>query len=467
MFRNISRLAVLFIAFCSCQSPFSSDDYHAYFGGEIENPLHPYVLFYKNGELIDTLHLNEQNRFFKKFDSLTPGLYSFRHDPEFQHVYFDKNDSLLVYVNTREFDESLVYSGRGDQKNNYLMELYLQNEIERNNIFSLLGYNLTQFVHATDSLYQANLALYKKRKAHIQWSNGFDQVARAALDFPYFSKRELYPQLHMMHTGNDVYEQLPKDFYNFRDKIDFNDKVLANYPPYVSYLSAMLNNMSAITYHNHFTNDEVVLKTNLNKLHIADTLIRNQKVKNTILSNIANGYYLEDQNIRNNAEFLKTFLQISTDPANNEEIKSLHQIIQNLQPGLPLPNWQLVALDEKASSMQQVVKGQPTVVFFWMSKFQTHYIEAFKRVQEFQKNNPKYQFIAVNLDDNNAQWKAELERLQTGNVKHYRAQDYVDVRNKIAITRIHRTLVLDEKGNIKNAFTSLFDAQFVKQLQAQ
>ena len=107
--------------------PVYSSDYVAYFGGEIVNPSSPYVFFCRDNEVIDTLKIDKNNRFFIQFDSLAPGLYTFKHEPEYQYVYFDKNDSIMVTLNSKDFDGSLVFCGRGDQKNNFLVELFLKN----------------------------------------------------------------------------------------------------------------------------------------------------------------------------------------------------------------------------------------------------------------------------------------------------------------------------------------------------
>ena len=81
-------------------------------------------MFLKDDEVIDTIYLDKNNRFMHKFDSLAPGLYTYKHNPEYQYVYFDKNDSLMLRVNTFDFDNSVVFCGRGDEKNNFLMELF-------------------------------------------------------------------------------------------------------------------------------------------------------------------------------------------------------------------------------------------------------------------------------------------------------------------------------------------------------
>jgi hypothetical protein len=58
--------------------------------------------------VIDTIPLQKDNTFFVQFDSLAPGMYTFKHDPEYQYVYFDKNDSIMVRLNSNNFDQKLL-----------------------------------------------------------------------------------------------------------------------------------------------------------------------------------------------------------------------------------------------------------------------------------------------------------------------------------------------------------------------
>jgi hypothetical protein len=39
------------------------------------------------------------------------------------------------------------------------------------------------------------------------------------------------------------------------------------------------------------------------------------------------------------------------------------------------------------------------------------------------------------------------------------------IKNKWAINKIHRTIILDNKGVIKNAFADIFDSQFEENLK--
>ena len=59
--------STLVLLLSSCKNEFKGSDYVAYFGGEIVNPNASYVLFCKDNEVMDTLKLDKNNRFFIKF----------------------------------------------------------------------------------------------------------------------------------------------------------------------------------------------------------------------------------------------------------------------------------------------------------------------------------------------------------------------------------------------------------------
>lgn len=452
------------ILLSSCNSAFKTDDYSACFGGEVLNPTNPYVLFCKDTEVIDTIPLKEDNTFFIKFDSLAPGLYSFKHEPEYQYVYFDKNDSIMVRINSKDFDESIVFCGRGDEKNNFLMELYLKNESDKEKMFDLFDYNVPKFISNITTTYQSNQKFYASKKEELNWSDQFDNYARAALDFSHYSKKELYPVIHQIRTGDDVTNKLPKDFYDYRKKIDFNDAELSGFSPFVMYLSHMLNNVGSINYHNHFSEVDLALKTNINKLNIADSLIRDKKVKNTILNNIAFTYLLEDQNVVNNQKFLETYQKYSTDKSKKNEILKIGNAIQLLKVGKALPAVNLVDFNGAIIRSSTLLKSK-TVLFFWTENASSHLIAAHKKVIELRLKHPDYKFIAINLDKDQSKWTALASKYKFDGINEFRCDNFEDVKSKWAITKVHRTIVLDQNTNIKNAFASLFDVNFEENLK--
>lgn len=457
-------LSGLLVSLLSCNKEFDANNYVAYFGGEVSNPTSRFVLFCKDSEIIDTIPLKKDNTFFIKFDSLTPGLYSFKHNPEYQYVYFDKNDSLMVQINSKEFDESIVFCGRGDEKNNFLMELYLKNEADKQKMFDVFDYNLPHFISTIDSSYQSNFTFYSTKKNLIKWSKNFDHYAKATLNFHYYSKKELYPTLHKIRTGTDIFPQMPKDFYKYRKKVDFNDVSLLSYTPYLNYITHMLNNVGAITYHHHLSDVDIALKVNVNKLHIADTLISNSEVKNRIFNGIAFTYLLEDQNMVNNHKFFETYNRLSTDKSQKNEIVEIGKSIQLLAVGKSLPAVNLTDVNGNQISSTSLLKPK-TVLFFWTENASSHLAAAHRKVIDLMKKHPEYQFIAINLDREQSKWKEVLSAYKFGGIKEFRGTNFEELRKIWVINKIHRTIVLDENGAIKNAFANLFDINFDKNLE--
>jgi peroxiredoxin len=441
----------------SCKKEFSGDNFVAYFGGEVINPKNKYILFLKDDTVIDTIYLDDKNQFLKKFDSLPPGMYMFKYEPEFQYVYFDKNDSLMVRINPVTFDESIVFCGRGDEKNNFLMELYLKNDEDRNKMFTVFDFGLQQFQSNIDSSYASKKEFYEVKKKEIAWNESFDEYAQSLLNFQHYSKKEIYPIAHLVRTGSNIKDSLPADYYAYRNEINFNNANLTNFSPFVRYLTHYMNNVSY--QYNNATEDQ--LKISIHKLNVIDTLFKIQPVKNKVLNSIAFSYLLEDQNVDNNKVFMKRFNELCTDKEILDEINKIANSIQHLTVGNELPEVAIIDLNGKTISSKSILKNK-SVVFFWTEDATAHLSASHKKAIEFHKNNPDYQFIAINIDSNHDKWLATLSNYNFGTVNEFRIKDFSELKEKWAFTKLQRTIVIDEKGTIKYGFENMFDVNFVK-----
>jgi Thioredoxin-like len=453
-FRKLLLLAILPLMslFMSCADVIKGSDGPSYFGGEIINPNSRYVYLCKDNDVIDTIPLDKNNRFLKKYDTLSTGMYTFKHDPEYQYIYFDQGDSLMIRLNTQEFDNSLTFCGRGDEKNNFLIELFLRNEQEKNATFDIYDYDVKKFLSRIDSEYNGKKQFYERRKEEINWSDEYDLYAQSMLNLPYLAKKEVYPMVHKFRTSHEVCSDLPKNYYDFRKNIDFNNDKLTHFAPFVGYLTSMLNNVTCKN------NDTYSVENNIKKLKVADSIFTNKAIKNSVLYNIAFMYLLEDQNIKHNKVFLDKYYQLSSDKESKEKIKKIGTQIQVIAKSKTLPSVNLV--DIKKNNYTGInAKGQKTVVFFWTSEAKSHLELAHKRAAELKAKYPHLNFVAVNIDESDDNWKASLLKLKT-NVTELHATDFNQIKEKWVITKIHRAMILNPDGTINNAFVSLFDANF-------
>lgn len=463
---NYILFTILFFTlslFTSCKKDYFSNSKIAYFGGEVINPTSRFVLFCKDNEVIDTISLKTDNTFFKKFDSLTPGLYSFKHNPEYQYVYFEKNDSIMVHIDANNFDESIVFCGKGAEKNNFLMEMYLKNEKDKNKMFPIFESNFTVFNNQNDKLNSENQKIYKSKKNQIDWSSDFDLYARCVVDFPYFTKKEMYPSVHKLRTGKEIESKIAKDYYCFRKDIDLNATKLIHFSPYINYINQMLTNICFDKKTPNLSEAGIALQNNINKLKLTDSLIKNEEIKNVVLNNIAFYYLLEDQNMINNQAFIETFHHFSTDKSHKNEITNLGNAIQLLTIGKFLPEIKLIDENGKMENSDKLISGK-TIVFFWTESLNSHFEGVHKKAMELQKKHPDYKFIAINIDTNPYKWKTILMNYKFSTIKEYHCVNFEDLKNKWAITKIHRTIIINSDKTIKNAFTNMFDANFENQL---
>ena len=142
--------------------------------------------------MVDLLDLDKNLRFQKKFDSIGSGIYKLEHLPEYQTVLLEEKDSLWVRINAAAFDESIVFSGVGASKNNFLMELILKQKSESDYLSTKYANSSLTFNSILDSL------LFEKKELWIQMDSVntlspiAQKVTQAAYVYHYANIRNCY-----------------------------------------------------------------------------------------------------------------------------------------------------------------------------------------------------------------------------------------------------------------------------------
>ena len=84
---------------------------------------------------------------------------------------------------------------------------------------------------------------------------------------------------------------------------------------------------------------------------------------------------------------------------------------------------------------------------------------------DYKTKYPNYNFVAININDSAEDWKNTLSNYNFKGITELHCSDFESIKTKWAINKIHRTIILDNKGQIKNAFANLFDSQFEDNLK--
>ena len=303
------RILLILLLFFSCKS-----DNTTVFSGKILNNTSDSISIYKDNNMIYESVVDVDGLFNITIDTITSGLYTFYHEPEFQYIIIDENDNLQIRLNTLDFDESLVYTGRGSSKNNFLMDVFLRSENDELDINSKLDLAFDTFKNLVDSLYNKQMNSFRLFKENNILSNSSKEIINTAILYPYISK------FHSYIIRNNIEEEIQKDlFINYQNEISYDLDALAYFKPYIDFLYLHIYNNVKIK--KEYENS---LDFNIQRLSYTDKIIKSKLVKSRVLRFHAFGFILQRQDDVKNKTFLKAFFEISKDKKVNEEINNLY-----------------------------------------------------------------------------------------------------------------------------------------------
>ena len=214
-------LLILFaiISLVSCDSKIDSSCGQAFIGGEIINPVNDHLVLYDDTSPIDTLFLDKDNRFSYKIETLSSGLHSLTHGGENQVIILEPNDSIMMRLNTLDFDESLVFTGRGSKKNNYLINLFLKLESDDTTMYEFSKLEPLEFQSKLDSIKEDKINNLNQFLEKYKSSDLFKKIATSSINYSCYSFQELYPLRHFGMDNPINLDSLPNGYYDFRKNI--------------------------------------------------------------------------------------------------------------------------------------------------------------------------------------------------------------------------------------------------------
>lgn len=467
--KHLYLLILFILTLVSCKKDAKQDnDAIAHFGGEIINPSNNYVVLLKGNSVIDTLRLDTRNRFQYKVKDLTPGLYTFSHGGEIQMVLLEPNDSIMLRINTKEFDESLVFTGNGARKNNYLINQYLDGEIEDKLVLGFSNLSPEDFEFKLDSIRDLKLKKLHQFSSKQRTSELFNHLAESNINYDYYLSKETYPFINYTKSERENFESLPEGFYNYRENIDYNDENLVDYFPYSSFLKHHFENLALAEHFKH-SNDHVFSKQSLDfsllRLQLIDSLMTNENIKNSLLISATIEFISNNKNVDTYNSIKTSFLNKSTNERHKEYVSNLVGALVNLKPGNPLPDVRIVDVLDNELNLRFVLGNKPCVIFFWSQATMAHVEECHKKVDELKEKYPEVTFIGINANnDNKGLWKQTLEKYHINSDKEYILKDPKSARQSLAIFPISKVIILDKKGLIENSHANMFSINFEEEL---
>ncbi len=463
--KYVTVLLLFITTIISCNND-ASDCVYAYVGGEIINPNSEFVILERSSGSIDTLYLDQNNRFLKKVENLEPGLHKFYHGGEYQVAVIEPMDSLMVRLNTLDFDESLVFTGKGSKKNNYLIKLFLDIENENDKMHITSDLEPKTFSETLNLEKERRLEYLDQFSSKYYTSELFNEIAKATIDYNFYANKEMY----LFRRGDyNIKEnnELPSDFYSYRSDIDYNNSLLKGFYPYRAFLISHFNNLALDGYFKKTNNtsfNRSSLAFNMERIRLVDSLVKNDSIKNPLLKYTTREFITYSTNINECKTFVNSYLKMCNDEENKTYIKDLVIAKEQLQPGNKLPNISLINPDNKKVSIVSLI-NKPTVISFWSSAIKSHFKDNHKRISELKLNYPGIDFISININANyNDVWKQMLRQYKFTTQNEYKFANASDAKRKLALNYINKVILVDENSTIINSNANMFNIYFEEEL---
>ena len=281
MKNKITQLFAVVVLFSACET--IEVEPKIILSGKIENPNSDSLLVrnFKN-ETVYSIHLDENNSFADTL-GIKQDYYTLYDGKESTPVFLKPGFNLALSVDTKEFDESIKYTGNGSAENNYEAQKALLSEKlgykEYYGYYSKLSED--DFLKLTDSLYTLKYSLFDKNKKDI--GEEFNFVESNKLKYSKLSFLGSFEFMKRYFSKNKDFK-VTADFPEVYNNIDLTDSNLLKASSYVYFVQDYMNIQTNKKYKKDSGDDFLLVY-----LNTIDSLVSNKKIKELLAFNITEG----------------------------------------------------------------------------------------------------------------------------------------------------------------------------------
>ena len=386
------------ILFAGCKGD-SERPEKIFVGGQINNPETDYVILSKENQTIDTLYLDKNNQFGKDYKNLESGIYTFKHPPENQIMYMEPGDSIIIWLNTLSFDQSLNFSGEGAEKSNFLLDMFLKNQ--ENNDLILTYYKIApeKFARITDSIKNERLETLNQLEQKNEFSQQFINIAEASINYEYYDLRERY-QFLIEKYYKEVANEIPESFNDYREKINFNDERLQDYYLYTNLIddylrSRSIEDCSDLDKKNKKCYDLNSFQNIERRILLIDSITDLEPLKNEFLDRLA-AQSITMAEKKSRIDSILNLLE-KIDYSNLEEARNLAKIHEAYFVGNSLKNFKAENTQGEIINYGDII-NKPTITYAWSIYSPAHHRWQHQIIKNLKNKYPELDFIGVNID---------------------------------------------------------------------
>lgn len=416
----------------SCKTEKKVD--YALLSGKITNPNGPMVVITKDRTKVKQINVAKDGT-FKDTISNAKGYYTLSDGRESTPIYLENGFDINVTLDTKEFDETITYIGKGEKANNFLAQLFLDGE-KLGSAKDLYALEEADFLKKVDA-YKENAE--KKLK---ELSGDFVALEKKALNYDYIVKLNQYEGYHKYLTKNKEFK-VSDNFPDVLKGIDLNNE--EDFKNYDSYKQLVSNAFF----------EKVNKEMTETKKSIQEVAVKNVKamkdgaIKNSFVATLAS---LVRDGSEDSKKVYDAIMELSNDEALKTSLKKRMATLQNLAKGKASPTFENYENYKGGTSSLKDFKGKFVYVDVWATwcgpcKAEIPHL---KKVEK-QYHHKNIVFVSISVDKENQKeaWKTMIKDKNMGGVQLFADKDWKsDFVQGYGINGIPRFILIDPKGNI-------------------
>ena len=412
---------------------------YALVSGEITNPTSDTGAIRDNiGNLIKKISINKDGSFSDTIYNVN-GYYNFSDGNEHSAIYLENGYNLKITLDTNEFDETISYTGKGSEENNYLAQKYLLDETTLGTPKDLFMLNEKDFL--------AKITSFEKEiKKKLNATGGtFQKKELVNLKYELVLKQVDYERYHAYLSRNPSFK-VSDDFPNL-----LKDETFDNEELFKSSIAYQQLTTKAV-----FTEAQkqiAISGTAFNKAAILEIKkVKSELIKNNLLEQLS--VKIRERN-EDGVELYNDIMALSTNEEFKEKLTEKFNRFSELVKGKISPIFENYENYKGGTSSLSDFKGKYVYIDVWATWCAPCKAEipALKVLSEKYKDKDIV-FVSISVDKKRAYqaWKDMIKEKEMDGVQLYAPNDWNSkFVQEYGITGIPRFILIDKEGMIVNA----------------
>lgn len=379
---------------------------------------------------------------------------SLEHGGEYSQMFLTPGDSLFVTLNTKKFDESIAYAGKGAEANNFLAKKVLAFDQDKDPAVAkwaaLRNRDEMGFLKYCDSIADVLLGYFEKHYSP-KFSEAFSNHIRGEIEYGAAYDKLSYHGLHAYLNGlKKSTENKDPTYYDFLRTIKIDKPEFAYVSEYMSFLESYL--YKAVD-DSLFRNDTVYNaergKKHLQARYELAKARLTGAARDHALYKIIFNYMSRADDVSVVEPLWHDYRSLNPDTALLSALDKIYAVKSRIANGKPAIGFTYPDVSGNNVSLADF-KGKIVYVDFWASwcgPCRREMPYAKKLVEKYAGRD--IVFLFVSIDENAAAWKKAREHEKINGV-HLLAKEgfQSQVLMDYGIKGIPHYLLIDKQGNI-------------------